>query len=310
MSFSNTVKKQLMIDSARRCCVCNRYKGVGVEIHHIVPKANGGPDTYENGIALCFDCHCAAGHYNSNHPRGIKYSTEELKGHKDRWLEAVRENPLQLGEETPDHKIVCRYYVTADRETASRVFEFDEKSVVETKYLLNTPSLQKQFQALKSAYSDSVQDNETEGWSEEFYESRKDLIEEYPEFIGCKNVPLSERVLKNGKLIDPFALKLIEAGASPEQVASMQYFNDACGGSGWGIDYQTRKPYYVFAQIMNFGDENIRVTSINNQPFELNPIVKSDVFDMSEVQNLYELNKSLIPFVPVRSTCCRSLVIC
>ena len=279
-----------MIDSARRCCVCKRYKGVGVEIHHIIPKANGGEDTYDNGIVLCFDCHCAAGHYNSDHPRGTKYSPQELIGHKERWFEHVKTNPYQMGEDEDDHKIVCRYYVTSDRETASRVFEFDENSMLKTKYLLQTPSLQKQFQELKNAYNAGVQDNETDGWAEEFYENRSELVEKYPEFKGCQNVALSERILKEGKLTDPFALKLIENGASPEQVASMNYFHEACGGSGWGIDYQTRKPYFVFAQIINLDDENIRVTSLNNQPFELNPLIKSDVFDMSEVQNLSALN--------------------
>lgn len=279
-----------MIESARRCCVCKRYKGVGVEIHHIVPKAKGGEDSYENGIPLCFDCHCSAGHYNPDHPRGTKFSPDELKGHKDSWFEYVRKHPFELGEDAPDPKIVCRYYVTSDRETASKFLNFDEKSLIKTKYLLNTPNLKKQFQALDKAYGDDVQDNETDGYAEKFYESRKELIDEYPEFQGCQNVPLSERVLLEGKLTDPFARNLIAAGASAQQVASMQYFYEACGGSGWGIDYQTRKPYFVFAQIINISDEKIRMTSLNNQPFELNSLVESDVFDMSDVKNIYKLN--------------------
>lgn len=63
LGFSSSVKDQILIDTARHCCVCHRYKGVKVEVHHIKQEALGGPNTYENTIFLCFDCHCDAGHY-------------------------------------------------------------------------------------------------------------------------------------------------------------------------------------------------------------------------------------------------------
>ena len=37
-----------------RCCVCH---SVGVEIHHMVPEADGGPDTEDNVAPLCPSCH-------------------------------------------------------------------------------------------------------------------------------------------------------------------------------------------------------------------------------------------------------------
>lgn len=66
-----------------------------MEIHHIHPKGKGGEDTFENAIPLCFDCHCDAGHYNSKHPKGIKFSPEELRKHKERWFQKVEDNHIQ-----------------------------------------------------------------------------------------------------------------------------------------------------------------------------------------------------------------------
>jgi 5-methylcytosine-specific restriction endonuclease McrA len=39
------------------CCVCLRWCGHRMHIHHIVPKAENGAGTYENGIPVCLDCH-------------------------------------------------------------------------------------------------------------------------------------------------------------------------------------------------------------------------------------------------------------
>jgi len=79
VGFPKGVKDRILVAAARHCCVCHRYNGVGVEAHHIVQEADGGPNKYENAIVLCFDCHAAAGHYNSRHPRGTKFSPEELR---------------------------------------------------------------------------------------------------------------------------------------------------------------------------------------------------------------------------------------
>ncbi|SDL88760.1 HNH endonuclease [Kriegella aquimaris] len=66
-----------------------------MEIHHIHPKEKGGEDTFENAIPLCFDCHCDAGHYNPKHPKGLKFSPEELRKHKTRWFQKVQDNNIQ-----------------------------------------------------------------------------------------------------------------------------------------------------------------------------------------------------------------------
>lgn len=89
MAFSRKIIEECMVKSARCCCVCHKQKGLNIEVHHIIPKAKGGQDTEDNAIALCFDCHADAGHYNPKHPRGTKLSPNELKRHKENWYGKV-----------------------------------------------------------------------------------------------------------------------------------------------------------------------------------------------------------------------------
>jgi hypothetical protein len=98
MGFSQKVKDKVMVESARRCSCCRRYKGVKVEVHHIIPQSMGGPDTFENAIALCFDCHSDAGHYNINHPKGTKFSPNELRLAKDTLYADVTAGRIELPE--------------------------------------------------------------------------------------------------------------------------------------------------------------------------------------------------------------------
>jgi len=63
-----------------------------MEIHHIVEKYEGGDDTFDNAIPLCFDCHSDMRSYDHNHAKGSKYSRNELKRHRDSWYERVSES--------------------------------------------------------------------------------------------------------------------------------------------------------------------------------------------------------------------------
>lgn len=95
MGFPKKIKDQILVLCARHCCVCHTNAGLNMEIHHIKPEAQGGENTLENAIALCFNCHSFAGHnYNNSHPKGIKYSPEELLLHKANWIKKVEENKI------------------------------------------------------------------------------------------------------------------------------------------------------------------------------------------------------------------------
>ena len=94
MGFSLTIREKAFLDCSRSCCICHKFCGTKMELHHIVQKSQGGLDEYENCIPLCFDCHADAGSYNSEHPKGSKYSASEITKHRDRWYEKVRNGSL------------------------------------------------------------------------------------------------------------------------------------------------------------------------------------------------------------------------
>ena len=97
MPFPLKIRKKLLFKSGRRCCLCLEYCGTHIEVHHIVPKSEGGTNEESNGIPLCFDCHADVPAYNSKHPRGTKFTAEELRRHRDRlFLHIERGGPLVL----------------------------------------------------------------------------------------------------------------------------------------------------------------------------------------------------------------------
>lgn len=85
MPFPRHVRDQALVKSHRRCCVCHEFGGRSVNVHHIIQEAYGGANLIENAICLCLRCHAEAGHFNSHHPMGTKYSPEELRAHRDQW---------------------------------------------------------------------------------------------------------------------------------------------------------------------------------------------------------------------------------
>jgi len=102
-----------MIACGRRCCLCHKFTGVGMECHHITPQSKGGDDTYDNCIPLCFDCHAEVGHYSAEHPRGTKFSLEELRGHRDHWYATYTNGAgpgAPTGYEELDRKLYLKLY--------------------------------------------------------------------------------------------------------------------------------------------------------------------------------------------------------
>src|SRR4051794_29377874 len=83
----------LLAQCHRRCCICHRFCGVKIETDHIVPHADGGADTIDNAIPVCFECHAEIHSYNDKHPRGRKFTSEELRYHKEQWLKICATQP-------------------------------------------------------------------------------------------------------------------------------------------------------------------------------------------------------------------------
>lgn len=80
MSFSENTKLEAKRRSAFRCCVCHH---LFVEIHHIIPQEEGGPDTLDNAAPLCARCHDIYG----DNPKKQK----QLREMRDYWWELMAE---------------------------------------------------------------------------------------------------------------------------------------------------------------------------------------------------------------------------
>jgi len=78
MGFNDNLKLEVKHKSAFRCCRC---QSIGVEIHHIIPQADGGADTIDNAAPLCSKCHSDFG----GNPRKRK----EIREMRDWWYEKV-----------------------------------------------------------------------------------------------------------------------------------------------------------------------------------------------------------------------------
>ena len=89
MGFPADVANRALIACNRCCCICHKFCGTKIELHHIKQKALGGEDTFENCIPLCFDCHADMGRADPKHPKGRRYTPEELQGHRDNWYRKV-----------------------------------------------------------------------------------------------------------------------------------------------------------------------------------------------------------------------------
>jgi hypothetical protein len=114
MGFPPDVAERALLDCGRSCCICHKFCGFKIELHHIIQKSEGGADTYDNCIPLCLDCHAEVKAYNPKHPKGRQYNNSELKQHRDRWYDKVRNN--QLITATPEH-------IELDRQMFMRIQE-------------------------------------------------------------------------------------------------------------------------------------------------------------------------------------------
>jgi hypothetical protein len=76
MAFTETLKLAVKRNAHFCCCLCH---ALGVEVHHIVPQADGGEDSEENAASLCPSCHET---YGAN-PQKRKFIREA----RDFWYE-------------------------------------------------------------------------------------------------------------------------------------------------------------------------------------------------------------------------------
>lgn len=89
MGFNRSIKDKVLVASGRCCAICHKFCGQKIELHHIIQVADGGKNTFDNCIPLCFDCHSDMGKIDKKHPKGTQYSSQELYMHRDNWYKQV-----------------------------------------------------------------------------------------------------------------------------------------------------------------------------------------------------------------------------
>lgn len=99
MGFSENVQAKALVASGRCCCICHKFCGTKIALHHIRQKSYGGDDSFDNCIPLCLDCHEDMGKADPNHSTGKHYSEKELRMHRDAWYQ--RCSTSQYGVQEP-----------------------------------------------------------------------------------------------------------------------------------------------------------------------------------------------------------------
>lgn len=125
MPFDDNVREDALVACARHCCLCHRLKHTKMECHHIVQEADGGPNTFDNCIPLCLECHGEVRGYDPQHPVGTKYKPKELKRRRDDWYAKVKnENFVKLDarHEDIDRALLARLRETLSSRDAENLF--------------------------------------------------------------------------------------------------------------------------------------------------------------------------------------------
>ena len=76
MAFKDSIKLSVKKKAHFCCCLCH---ALYVEVHHIIPESEDGPDTEDNAAPLCPSCHETYG----NDPKKRKFIREA----RDFWYE-------------------------------------------------------------------------------------------------------------------------------------------------------------------------------------------------------------------------------
>ena len=268
MGFPSNIKEQELIATARHCCVCHRYAGINIEVHHIKQEADGGSNTFENAIALCFDCHSFAGHYNNRHPKGTKYSQSELKKAKTNWHNLVAQNNINSTDF--NDKVLCKYLVCKDYESFNSILKGELNDIPIDAPLLAQTSQGELIEKILKQNDDSYQT--VYSFTKE-YKSENDYLNQNPDSIKIesggvfqyKRIPRREEFLERYNNLNGLIKAYLDRKIPVEHFASAEATFNECGG-----DYETVseifsvKPIWcIFLVIENISNAPIRFQELN-----------------------------------------------
>ena len=105
MSFSETVKSSVRKRAHHTCCLCKQPGPI--EVHHIIPREENGPDTEDNAAPLCPTCHET---YGTN-PTKRRFIREV----RDSWYEICATRFAADGDRIEELANLMRKAVTLDQ---------------------------------------------------------------------------------------------------------------------------------------------------------------------------------------------------
>jgi hypothetical protein len=268
MGFTPKIKENILVASARHCCVCHRYKGVKIEIHHIIPKEQGGKDTFKNAIPLCFDCHSDAGHYFAKHPKGTKFSIKELKKHKESWFSIVEKNTIPLKN---DNVIHSRYLITKEFDLLKEISNKNlNRFPIKNSLLLDNQALEQFRQiTLKDSYRNLEIENILDIGPEDYSVKYKNAVKipsqnnEYQHFYH-ERTP-SKVDIENFSALDTISHYLLKNDIEPHKIAKiLTCYQSECGcRRAFEELYILRPLYFKFLVITNISEKHIKLTSLD-----------------------------------------------
>lgn len=282
MGFPNPIREKALLLSARRCCVCRQFKGLYIEVHHITPQAAGGTDTLENAIALCFDCHASAGHYNSDHPKGTKYSPTELRGHREKHYADVAAGRFPASTNTAIKGLHVRRLVCLSYEQARSMLKGTlQGEFLNFGLLIQTP-VSKFMEVVLADELPEAQDPITRSGTarpglvsmDAFWSTRDELVAVLPEFRQVDERAVESRDFHGGALRSKLLFECVKAGLPPAELGVLSIHHNFCGGETWSVQYKVRRPVFVFTLIDNFGTNTVTVANVvggEHSPVGLDP---------------------------------------
>ena len=269
MGFSLEIRTQALVAAARHCCVCHRYKGVKVEVHHIVAQAQGGSDDFDNAITLCFDCHTDAGHYNPNHPRGTKFSRKELREHRDTWHKIVQEHRIQSPEGTD--LLYCRYLICRNFEAFREISVGNFQNIPIPECMLLQNKVLRFQQELISNHSHTYRHTEQHGRSyltmEEFFEAHPhaERLDEsgphYP-YFNATRLPSETEVKDHVCPLDSVARLLVDNNVPISEIAKAFAYKMECSGDHIEEIYRLRPLWAAYLAVTNVTQKQVILSGL------------------------------------------------
>lgn len=270
MPFPPSVRDHALLAAARHCCVCRRYKGVLLEVHHITPEADGGASDFENAIALCFECHAWAGHYFAKHPKGSKYSPDQLRAAKNLWYSKVETG--DVSSPTSESVVQARYLISRDSDVSSKVLAGDLTEAPIQNVMLADTDFGQFIAKMLTAHG---------GGPERFWGDSCETIEAYQrahpdakclctdldgyDYYDCIRSCSDQEFTSKISSVSQFNKILREMGADNRELCTIVARNEGCGDGSITEAFLTRPPWVVFLALTNITSKPIALEKIAGQ---------------------------------------------